>query len=439
MFGSVYSKAVELFGKALLVSALLPLLAVTATLAFSIKPKGAMDVIKHWIAKEPADQASAALLLLAGLYLLSFLIFGMRERITRFLSAGEFWLFPSIRKQRRIRFAQMELDKKHDFEGPGVSVANSILWVRGGFGPIAREYLYLPPKANSEKIARDVDTMVAELRRSGVQQNLTAERFVALGELFVALRRLTYLNGLEGGIRIARLRSLCAQASPAIDISLWCDHVKALDYGDLTAAYNARVWSPPLEHIQPTELGNILIWAYSYTYKRYGIELDFLYPRLLKVIDKDYQAKIDDRQQFLDFTVILTFLLFAAATVYTLAAAISIIGNPMKHDWRPVLGAFVFIAGWVTLGRVAYGLSFVAARAYVSILTSAVDLFRLPLLEQLKLEVPPAAAEHELWSRLNTTIEKAELKLPAPAPEKATGFVAWLRGIGKAIAGKETL
>jgi hypothetical protein len=438
MFGSVYSKAVELFGKALLVSAFLPLLTVTTALAFCIAPERGLCVIKTWIAKEPSDQASTALLLLVALYLLSFVIFGMRERITRFLSAGEFWLFPSIRKHRRIHFAQMEMDKEHAFEGPGLAVANANLWVGTGFGPIERDYLDLPPKANAGKLARKVDAMLDELEDGGIQQMLNARRFVALGHLFVALRQLTYLNGLEGGVRISRLRNLCAQPSPPIDLSEWCEKVKALDYSDLTAAYNERVWSPSLEHIQPTELGNILVWAYSYTVKRYGIELDFLYPRLLKVIDKDYQAKIDDRQQFLDFTVVLTFLLFAAATVYTLAAAVSIIGHPAKHHWRPVLGASVLITAWIILGRVVYGLSFVAARAYVSIITSAVDLFRLPLLEQLKLEIPPEETEHLLWTRLNTTIETGELKLPDPPPEKATGLVAWVRGIGNAIAGTET-
>jgi hypothetical protein len=433
MFGSIYGKAVELFGKALLVSAFLPLLAVTAALAVSIEPSVAVDTFNKWTAKEPTEQASGAIILLFALYLLSFIVYGVRERIARFLSGGEFWVLPAIRRWRRVHFTQKELDKETRFDGPGLAVAQAVTWAKGGFGDIDRDFIYIPPKSKAKKLARDVDAILDRLQGRGIGQRISATERAELARFFVAIHRLSYLDRTAGTARVRRLRALCAARQPPIDIDAWCEDVKALDYGDIVVAYNERVWSPPLRDIQPTELGNVLIWAYAYTSKRYGIELDFLYPRLLKVIDKEYQAKIDDRQQFLDFSVILTFLAFSAAAIYAVAATFSIVANPAKHAWQPIVGAVAFFAVWASLGRGAYGLSLVAARGYVSIITSAVDLFRLPLLKQLEIALPSPAKEVEIWSRLNATILTGEFT-PAPEPPPSKGLWAWLRRVWTAIA-----
>src|SRR4051812_2623660 len=109
MFGTIYSKAVELFGKSLLVSAFIPTLIVTAGLTAVLQPETFVKTLSDWIGKDAGEQVSGALLVLLFLYLLAFVIFGVRDRITRFVSAGEFWGLPSLRRRRRIHFAQKVL------------------------------------------------------------------------------------------------------------------------------------------------------------------------------------------------------------------------------------------------------------------------------------------------------------------------------------------
>ncbi|MEA2326414.1 MAG: hypothetical protein QOE68_1373 [Thermoanaerobaculia bacterium] len=435
MFGSMYGKAVELFGKALLISAFLPLLAVTAAVSASISPSLTVSTIKEWLATEPSKQAASALLLLAILYVGAFVLFGLRDRILRFLSAGEFWLFGRIRKRRRMRFTQREIAKEFRLDGPALAVAQATTWVSGGYGVVQRQYVYVPRRTTAAKVVRTANALLRRIERRGIQQRVSAEAREELSRLFTALHRLAFLDPATAAPIIRRFQHLCASATPPIDVKAWCEDVKALDYGDIVAAYTDRVWSPPLREVQPTELGNILNWAYSYTRRRYGIELEFLFPRLLKVIDKDYKVEIDDRRQFLDFTILLTFLAFAAAGSYALVAAWSIVASSDKHAWQPILGATAVFGLWISLGRMSYGLSLVAAHGYVSIVTSAVDLFRLPLLEHLKISVQSETEEAETWPRLNTAILSGDLPggtIAAPGDMRLLARVrrAWKELVG---------
>src|ERR1700682_3520959 len=122
MFGTIYSKAVELFGKSLLVSAFIPTVIVTAGLAAVLAPRWFLSTLSDWIGKELGQQVSGALLVLLFLYLLSFVIFGVRDRITRFVSAGEFSVVPWVRRRRRIHFAQKVLQEQEQ-GGPALGVA----------------------------------------------------------------------------------------------------------------------------------------------------------------------------------------------------------------------------------------------------------------------------------------------------------------------------
>lgn len=435
MFGSVYGKAVELFGKALVISAFLPLLAVGAALLVSLEPGFALKVARAWVAEHPSEQAASAGLVLGLLYVVAFILFGLRDSVLHFVSSGRFWILPSLRRWRRIRFTQRELDRELRDDGPALAVAQAVIWVNGGFGSIDPRYLYLPSGSRAKALEKRVTKLLDRLQNRKAQKTLTqrlpaAERH-RLSELFVAMHRLSYLDGPAGSKAVARFQNLCSSAVPAIDIQSWGDEVKALDFGDIVDAYEDNVWSPPLREVQPTELGNVLVWAYSYTRKRYGIELDFVFPRLLKVIVKDYQAKIDDRQQFLDFTVLLTVLSFAGAIVYLAAVFSPLVVELSRFQWREAAGRCVLLAAWFSLGGIAYGLSIVAARAYVSIITSAVDLFRLALLDQLKIPQPKESEEAAVWKRLNQTILKGDL-VPAPEPsKKRAGVWGWLAGLWK--------
>src|SRR6266852_1290811 len=104
MFGSLYSKAVELFGKAFLVSAFIPVAVVSLLLAISIDTRRSIAGITHWTAQKFTVQSGRAILLLIALYLFAFVLYGLRDKITEFIAGGYFWLFDELRVKRRQRF-----------------------------------------------------------------------------------------------------------------------------------------------------------------------------------------------------------------------------------------------------------------------------------------------------------------------------------------------
>jgi len=414
MFGTIYSKAIELFGKAFLVSAFVPTMIVTAALAFTLAPEWSHDTLVHWTASTLNEQFAGALLLLLLLYLVAFVFFGIRDRITRFLSAGEFWGFASIRRRRRIKFTQEILDAQEAQLGAAAAVANATLWSIGGFNvdDLDKRFVYLPKGTKAKSVFRELRRWLrwieGQLRHGNLVEKLSAARRVAFAGLFLALHRGAILDPERTRLIVKHLRELCAAADPPIDMNEWCKQVQQLDYAELVAAFDRNLWAPPPRNVQPTALGNILIWAAVYSAQRYGIELDFLYPRLQRVIDKDYQAKIDDRQQFFDFTVLLAFLSFAGGLVFAGMSAWRLTAEHHWRDWREVVSAAAFTAAFFVLGRIAYNLSLVAARGYVSMLTSAIDLFRLQLLKELSITLKDPSQEPETWRTLNTSIQKAK-------------------------------
>jgi hypothetical protein len=412
MFGTIYSKAVELFGKSLLISAFIPTLIVTGGLAAVLYTAELVRMLSEWIRKDIGEQVSGALLVLLFLYLLAFVIFGIRDRITRFVSAGEFWALPWLRRRRRIHFAQRVLEAKEEENSAALAVAKATIWGMFGFDfeQLNRNDVYLPKGTKANRVFRKLSrwraALAREQRAGKLTQELSAARRLELSTLFVTLHRCAAFDVERTRLAVAHLKQLCAAASPPIDIASWCKQVQQVDYADIVEVLDRNLWAPPLRYVQPTALGNILIWASVYSVQRYGIELDFLYPRLQRVIDKDYQAKIDDRQQFFDFSVLLTFLTFAAGIVYSAVAVYRLTTERQWTQWRQVAAAAAIAGAWFVVGRVAYKLSLVAARGYVSMVTSAIDLFRLPLLKQLEIKAPAEPwQEPDIWSELNVSIQ----------------------------------
>jgi|GEM_PF-7105550 len=410
MFGSIYSKATELFGRAFLVSAFIPTLIVVAGLAAIIDPSRFIDTLDAWTAADVNKQISGALLLLLFLYLFAFILFGIRDRITRFLSAGEFWGLSSIRRRRRIHYTQRFLDAQEAQKGAALAVAQATVWGIGGFAFDNVTGVYLPRGTKAKKAFRELAAWLRRLeqaRHAGrLHQDLPAARRVEFSTLFLTLHRCAALDAERTRLAIDHLREICAMAAPPVEIASWCRQVQQVDYADLVAAFDRTLWAPPPRNVQPTALGNILIWAAVYSVKRYGIELEFLFPRLQSVIDKDFQAKIDDRQQFLDFTILLWFLSCMAGLGYTAFAIYSLTAHRRWHDWREVASAAAFAGSWYVLARIAYKLSLVAARGYISMITSAIDLYRLSLLKALAIEAPKPWDEYDVWSELNASIQE---------------------------------
>lgn len=441
MFGSLYSKAVELFGKAFLISAFIPVAVVSALLAISIDPQRSIAGITGWTAEKFTVQSGRAILLLIALYLFAFVLYGLRDQITEFIAGGYFWLINELRVKRRQRFVaamrEAALQKRSSLALP-----NATAWAESGFGCPEAEDVYLPPGTTKGTLEKEIES---GLKRVGMEINcgiLTADveyRSVdLLSGLFTNMHRFA-LIGDETKARAfqKRLRDLCTEAR--IDIKAWTSALQVMTYGELSDIFAGQLWSPPPRYAQPTALGNVLVWSAVYTRERYGIELHFLYPRLLKVIETPYEAKIADKQQFLDFAVVLTFLSFVGAIVFgvarlnDLAAAVveqwaelgpysgwsgfPVAARKVLMNWPSAIPPLLIIVAWIALGILAYRVAIAAAHNALLMVTSAADLYRLKVLESLGFDKPKSADdEREIWATLNESIESGQ---PPPEPPAA--------------------
>lgn len=433
MFGALYTRAIELFGTSLLIVAMMPLLAVFTAVALTIDPGWLIGLLEAWIGKEISVKAWEALFVLAGLYLLAFILYGLRDRITLFISGGHFWIAGSIHQMRRRRFLTVRL-RSDSVKREREAIPQATTWAEFGFPDADPDDVFIPVDFSQAAGARRATKLMSRIQRALRDKKLSQDLVVAwvdpLNELLVLLHRLSIVAPADTKPLIARLKKVTSDHT--IDIKEWCDSLQNLTYGELSDAAQKDLWTPDSRHVQPTSLGNVLVWASIYTTKRYGIEMDFLFPRLIAVVGERYERYLDDHKTFLDFSVLMTFLTAVGAIVAS-AFQLPMIALELSRElmrardlWyanvspvppvatlteltRSLLLPSSVVVFWCCAVYVTYSLAVAAARGYVAAITSAADLYRLDLLEHLKLGTPKnAEAEKSLWTMLNESIATGE-------------------------------
>lgn len=144
------------------------------------------------------------------------------------------------------------------------------------------------------------------------------------------------------------------------------------------------------ERLLPTRLGNALRNVEEYSSQRYRISGVVLWPRLLAKIDAPYAAFIDNAKTSFDFALNMSLL----AAISSLLAAW--LGLRFDTAWIPKATAFAMLS-WLF-----YEASIARAAAWGDSVKSAVDLYRLPLLNALGYDFTPKSVEEErdLWRRI---------------------------------------
>jgi hypothetical protein len=177
-----------------------------------------------------------------------------------------------------------------------------------------------------------------------------------------------------------------------------------------TAAEYDQSFPPSLEQILPTQFGNILKASESYSSTRYGIDSVSFWPRLIHVIPPSYQQAIDETRNELSFLVNVSVL----SLLFTLLCLLGVVYNSLAPIILPDLQDIELI---YTYRYVAAGLasllcsllfhraSLVMVDSFGVMIRSAYDLFRLHLLEHLRLELPhDSEEEFYIWKNLGEFI-----------------------------------
>jgi hypothetical protein len=155
-----------------------------------------------------------------------------------------------------------------------------------------------------------------------------------------------------------------------------------------------------LEDPQATRVGDARTLAESYSWNVYGVDFDFVWPRLQLILpDKDsFVDKMTEARAQIDFAVLCLVLTIAIPLI-----------------WLPLL-AITASAPWVFLGlgalvpllaRFFYELVVQSQTTFGEIVKGAIDKFRLDLLTKVLMQPMPATrvAERELWQNLRRAEE----------------------------------
>jgi hypothetical protein len=183
-------------------------------------------------------------------------------------------------------------------------------------------------------------------------------------------------------------------------------------YYTLAAEYDQN-YPQETDEIGPTAVGNILRAAQTYAGTRYGMDGVAFWPRLVQVIPKEYKEAIDASRNELSFLFNFAFLSIIFSYLCVLSIFFLMANTPV--DSGSAADFIVFITAVIrflvtaalamALGSFFYRASMYSVRSYGVLIRSAYDLFRLDLLEQLRIKLPRNSVEEFfIWKNMNELI-----------------------------------
>ncbi|AXY73579.1 hypothetical protein D3H65_06110 [Paraflavitalea soli] len=161
----------------------------------------------------------------------------------------------------------------------------------------------------------------------------------------------------------------------------------------------------------PTSMANFSMVHREYGGKRYGLDIEHFWIRLLKVIrgDKDFYPMLEESKNQLDFSIAFTIVLGVTTLIWI------ILGFCAEGFWPFTL---VAVLGPIAT-NIAYQVAIQSYRGFTEVVRSAIDLNRFQLLQLLHIELPgDGATEKALWKKLETGDDTLSYQHPAPAAKK---------------------
>jgi hypothetical protein len=161
----------------------------------------------------------------------------------------------------------------------------------------------------------------------------------------------------------------------------------------LALEYYLRSSFPPLEHIMPTALGNIIRSAEIHGLVHYGIDAIILWPRLLPLVPGKITKALGDSYNSM-VLCLNTGTVFYVMSFFWLLYFFSL-KNLATLIFLPVFVLFL-------LGCFSYKASLTSSRDFGQQLRAAIDLSRWKLLEELHYPYPKTHDEEmQLWQEIS--------------------------------------
>ena len=170
----------------------------------------------------------------------------------------------------------------------------------------------------------------------------------------------------------------------------------------LVRLHDERAIYFPGDELAPTRMGNIAGAVHSYAEVRYGISLEFFWPRLRFALgeQKSLLDAIATAESRLNFLLLLVFQMSFFALFWSIELVV-VAGYPLL---------FLAVAvGAPVAARTAYLLACEAYVHYGDLLRTALDLHRFQMLRAFRLRLPSSNEyEIKLWHRLRRALAQGE-------------------------------
>jgi hypothetical protein len=426
IIGSVLDQAQKLFSRSFAIAGFLPsLVFLMASTALCL---GSKPVVDAWDKLDTMglDKASFKTVLVLGVvYLLAYVVYGIRSALHQVFQGD--WPFPLrwlsrlfLMKERWIWNRQM---RRLTFVTDLTNVPKWVLNDEDRFGKdYSRSSVVLGrgrARVLLEQTREDLRTIVRELKEFHEPSSTICQRILLNAHALRANRHRfgsAFRDEVDRFLAELKARFEADQtgtfrkAARDLDSSTERDRIQAK--GDFVVEFPEQSrW------LRATRLGNVAVVQELYVLDRYGIPLGDLWPRLLPLLSADTTKQIDEAKSFLDFTVIMAFYSFLSVP----AVGYSVFHGPLKAALGPlkalllarssgpllaVLAHPTWIKILITLtpcliGLMFYNLAIQATRGLGLQMQTAVDLYRLKLIDALGLVRPKTLEEErKIWRGL---------------------------------------
>lgn len=420
----ILDRAQKLFGRGFLIAAFVPSLLFVLCSGVLFWGFAALSLHAHQLGKAEWKENIFELgLWLIIVYLFAYVVYGARAFLHQ-LYQGAWQVTLSFRRLKWLEwilnrpystgvwFGTRRMRRYREIAEERVTALDWPRWVtEGGFGDT-----FSPKKLNGREAKAEIAT--AQSGHLEIVWSLEHREEIRDKDYWDLLARAHVLRAnakrfdkeMQQQVNelIAMIRGTFDNSDYHIQLELAVTHYREMAKREWSTAHGGFLTNFPEDErwMRATQLGILNAVGDLYPYKRYGITLSNLWPRLVHVVPEEARLRLEDANIYLDFTVIMSSV-FALLTFVSLALA-AFQPNSRLFYPRNILIPLTCVAVFF----VFYRLAIAATRALASQVQAAVDLFRLKLLDALDVKRPDSFThEKEIWNEIHLFIEQADLPM----------------------------
>ena len=404
MFSTVLAQITGYFGKPFLMSVFFPsLLFWMLNLALGVLSIGLDDVLEQWGQLEGQVQGFLTAASLIWVLFTAYVLHIFMGELTRFYE-GRWGFLKAIPRAMRER-NRKTWKKLRDQDGALDDQIRALKGRQGTFEKLLdREVPPLPygTRVDVPAMAQEAAALYDEVRDWTAEDYLDDEKWQAMEE---------NLSSLQARI-LALSEDELEQHKASIGAGTKADLVFRAPYeflknlvGELEQERLAvyQEWSvgfpTRISWVMPTELGNRLRAAETYSFLRYNLDAAVIWPRLQETLPDKYASRLGEAKMNMDLMLVLTTLALIFGVVWggvffaVPDAALAV------HKWWAA--PIVLLAG-IGIARVAYLNAAQSALSYGELLKTSFDLYRWEVLKSLHLDLPlDLESEKKLWGEIS--------------------------------------